>query len=56
MTKKVYKQKYFGGSLKNLTLRGGFTKNQYRGGGLPKKGGLGQLANLRGGGLGKKEF
>ena len=30
-------------------------KNQHRGGGLPKKGGgLGQLANLRGG-LGKKE-
>ena len=29
----------------------GFTKNQYRGGGLPKKGGvLGQFANLGGGG------
>ena len=29
----------------------GFTKNQYRGGGLPKKGGgvLGQFANLGGG-------
>ena len=35
----------------------GVTKNQYRGGGiaLPKKGGLGQFAGLRGGGLGKKE-
>ena len=27
---------------------GGLTKNQYRGGGLPKKGSLGQFANLRG--------
>ena len=31
-----------------------FTKNQYRGRGLPKKGGLGQFADSRGG-LGKKE-
>ena len=37
-------------SLKNRTFRrGGFTKNQYRGRGLPKKGGLGQFADLRGG-------
>ena len=28
---------------------GGFTKNQYRGGGLPKKRGLGWFADLRGG-------
>ena len=33
----------------------GFTKNQYIGGGLAKKGGLGQFADLGGGGLGKKE-
>ena len=32
-----------------------FTKNQYRGRGLPKKGGLGQFADSRGGGGGKKE-
>ena len=40
------------GSLKNLTFkgeRGGFTKNQYRGGRLPKKGGggLGLFVDLR---------
>ena len=33
----------------------GFTKNQCRGGGLPKKGRLGQFVDLREGGLGKKE-
>ena len=39
---------------KTQLIRGGFTKNQYRGG-FPKKGGLGQFADLRGGGGGKKE-
>ena len=35
---------------------GGFTKKQYRDGGLPKKGGLGQFADLGvGWGLDKKE-
>ena len=33
---------------------GGLMKNQYKGGGLPKKGELGQFADL-GVGLGKKE-
>ena len=33
---------------------GGVTKSQYMGG-LPKKGGLGQFADLREGGVGKKE-
>ena len=35
------------GSLKNPVFIGGLTKNQYKGG-VPKKGGLGQFANLRG--------
>ena len=47
------KNNYFGGSLKNLIFRGGFTKNQYIGG-LSKEGGLGKFADLRGG-LDKKE-
>ena len=39
--------------MKDPTSRGeGVTKNQYRAGGLPKKEGLGQFANLRG--VGKK--
>ena len=43
-------------AVKNLTFRGEFTKNQYRGGRLPKRvGGFGQFPDLRGGGLGKKE-
>ena len=37
-----------------IRLLGGLTKNQYRGGGLPNKGGLAQFADLRGG-LGKKD-
>ena len=40
--------------LENPSFKGGFTKNQYRGGRLPKKGGLGLFIDLRGG-LGKKE-
>ena len=32
-----------------------FTKNQYRGRGLPKKGGLGQFADSRGGGWQERE-
>ena len=40
------KFEYYGGSLKIRFLRGGgFTKNQYIGG-LPKKGRLGQFADL----------
>ena len=38
-----------------MGVGGWFTKNRYRGGGLPKKGGLGQFKDLEGGGLGKKE-
>ena len=39
-----------------IRLLGGVTKNQYRAGDCQKKkGGLEQFANLRGGGLGKKE-
>ena len=35
-------------AVKNLTFRGEFTKNQYRGGRLPKRvGGLGQFPDLR---------
>ena len=41
------------GSLKNLTFKGRFTRNQYRGGRLPKKGELGLFADLRR--IGKKE-
>ena len=41
------------GSLKNLIFRGVNEKSVYRGE-LPKKGGFGQFANLRGGGLGEK--
>ena len=38
-------------SLKNPTFRGmRFTKNQYRGGNCLKREGLGQFADLRGGG------
>ena len=49
--------KCFWCSLKNWTLRGGFHKKTIQSGGGAKKwgGGLGQFANLRGGGLGKKE-
>ena len=53
----VLKMKNFnilGVSLENLTFKQGFTKNQYRGGRLPKKGGLGCLLiyrGLRGGGV-----
>ena len=42
--------KYFWGPRKNLSFRGevgGFTKNQYVGG-IAKKGGLTQFADLRG--------
>ena len=52
---------FLGGSLKNPTFRGrgrgGVTKKQYNWGGLSKKGGLGQFADLRGVGEGvvKKE-
>ena len=42
-----------GASLKNPTFKGGSQKTNIEGG-LPKKRGLGQFANLRGGGLGKK--
>ena len=39
-----------GGSRKNPSFRGGHEKPIYRGGGaLPKKGELGQFADLRGG-------
>ena len=38
-----------------IQLSGGFTKNQYRGAGLPKKGGFGQFANLRGGAWQERE-
>ena len=41
------------GSPKNLTFKGRFTRNQYRGGRLPKKGELGLFADLRR--IGKKE-
>ena len=41
-----------GASLKNPTFKGGSQKTNIEGG-LPKKGGLGQFANLRRG-LGKK--
>ena len=34
--------------MKSLTFRRGVTKNQSRCGGLPKKMGLGQFADLRG--------
>ena len=34
--------------------RGEFTKNQYRGADCLKRGGLGQFADLRGGGLARK--
>ena len=44
------------GSLKNPTFRGQFTKNQYRKWGFPKKGGLGQFVNLRGGLAKKREW
>ena len=53
-------EKYFRGSRKNPGFRrgggggGGVTKSQYMGG-LPKKEGLGQFADLREGGVGKKE-
>ena len=40
--------------MRNLTFRGGVTENQYKGG-ITLKGGLGQFANPRGGGLGKKK-
>ena len=44
------------GSLEDLTFRGGVTKNQYIGGGLPKNMGGGGLDSLLiQGGLGKKE-
>ena len=51
-------EKYFRGSRKNPGFRrggggGGVTKSQYMGG-LPKKGGLGQFADLREGGLARK--
>ena len=42
------------GSLKNLIFKEVNEKSIYRGE-LPKKGGFGQFANLRGGGLGEKE-
>ena len=43
-------------SLKNPTFRRmRFTKNQYRGGNCLKREGLGQFADLREGGVGKKE-
>ena len=46
---------YFEGSLKNPTFRGGFTKNQYRTGELPKRGGgEGAVCRFKGE-LGKKE-
>ena len=34
--------------MKNPTFKGGFMKNQYRRGRLPKKGRLGQFTDLRG--------
>ena len=41
-------KKWHGGSLKNPIFKGGFKKNQYIEGELPKKGeGLGQFADLR---------
>ena len=45
------------GSLKDLEFRGdrGFTENQHRGGDSLIKGGPCQFANLKRGGLGKKE-
>ena len=48
------KLKYFGDSPKNPTFKGGSRKPIYRGG-LPKNGGLGQFANLRGGLTRKRE-
>ena len=42
------------GSLKNLTLKARFTKNQYRGR-LPQKEGLGQFVGLRRGDLARKK-
>ena len=42
------------GSWKNPSLEGGSWKNNIKGG-LPIKRGLGQFADLRGAGLGKKE-
>ena len=43
------------GSLENLTFKGGFTENQYRGGRLPKKRGAWQegVVFLRGQGRGE---
>ena len=40
--------------MKDPTFRSGFVKNQFREGDCLKRG-LGQFADLRGGGLGKKE-
>ena len=54
------RKKNLWGSLKNSTFlgggKGGFTKNQYRVGGLPKKGGPWTVCRFKGGGgLGKRE-
>ena len=45
-----------GGSLTNLTVKGGLQKIQYRGGRLPKKGGLELFADLKGGLARKRGF